>query len=276
MQVLLFVFTILMAMSIMTYQRIAAFKDISALRHEYVCYMEQTEHADFNEGQEKQYKKHHGKGPESQKDAAIGASRYLNLYSLFAEQGEDNAYKSRRLLLVRLLEILYGNQPFYQEMAEKRPNFVQEMIDRMIEGAKKREPPIKTSKTLTNLELNDKELQHIYVKMFLGNNEKKQNKCLGIPTGSDYDSLSKYVRVQTKVQPIRVQLAPTDLLLAIFEEPDLVQKMLEDIKRLRNSVVSNKDKKTEASIEFERLYKNRLPKDLDPSLFNFEISSSRR
>lgn len=277
MQVLLFVFSILMAMSLMTYQRVAGFRELSALRHEYSCYMENVEHYAFNEAQIAQYEAHKGKGSsKNESDKAIQASRYLNIQSLFEGSEKEKNFQTQYNLLSKLIVILYSKKPFYREMEIKRPDFVRELLNTMIQAGKTREPKISHQKTLANLELHDAALQDIYAKMLSGNNESKKGGCGAGTEEDDYDSLLNYLRVKKTVNPIRIQLAPKALLLAIYEDPALVDNMLNDINRLRQSVESNKEKKTEASLEFERLYKDRLPRDLDPSLFNFSITSTKR
>lgn len=276
MQVLLFVFGILMAISLMTYQRIAAFRDLTALRQEYACYMETTEHIDFNETQIAQYDDHHGKGTENTGESErINAVRKINLNPLLTGGDKEKLYNNQYLLLSNLIRILYSDQPFYQKIHGERQGFVDEMLHAMIKEAKNFKPKMTKVASLANLDLHDADLQSVFVKMLNGNHENNQaGQCSEGLGAKDYDSLLDYIDIETKNPPIRVQLTSKNVLLAIFRDPILVDQIIQDRNRLRNQVSQNKDKKSDASLEFER-YKERIPREFDQAQFNFQITSTK-
>ena len=161
--------------------------------------------------------------------------------------------------------------PFYKDLLEQRPNAIEELADQLTKGIDNLDDKLKpkTAADLANIPINDEELNILFYKMLLGAPYKdilKNINCLlwrqpkeeadtdedsrelkgeaeefNSPEG--YYSLLDFITLRPS-NKIRLYLAPKDLLLSIFHDPEVVNQIIEERKQLYKLAVDTKDAKS--------------------------------
>lgn len=310
MNVLLFVFTMLMVISLMTYSRIEAFLGQSAIRQEYLCTITSKQRAPQNEMQSTQYDTYKGKkakpitkdeessdekeepvveAPTSKKE---DGTRFINIGPFLSEelrQKDLKKFEDLKLILSRLINSLYGDQPFFRKIYADRPYLTEDLLEKLIiqSSSERYKNQLPRKKDLATINFEDKNLQYVYAKMLRGTQTgncetkgKTAEERLQI-LKRNYPSLFDYLTLNKKdFTPIRLSLAPPELLLAIFGDQDTVNHLIESRTRLTNEVIKapktvKESEKKKASEDFHRLYIDRIPPDFDPETFSFAITQTK-
>lgn len=185
MNILIFVMTMLMLLSLMTYARLESYRDSQALQKVFKHYMEREERGYINLRAGKVYEKikvtekkkeEEGEGKSTSDKpppkTAINASSRIGIKPLLDSNRDKNEkeWLQTQLLLKKLMRILYEKHPFYQDLEKERPFFLDELIreiTRTIDDLPKDKKP-KTAKDLANLKLADPYLDDILYKMLNG------------------------------------------------------------------------------------------------------------
>lgn len=270
MNIILLIFAFISTISLITYAQLANLRELAAVRKEYACYMETEERAAFIKAQNKLYEEYHREGTKNEdpKPSPVSASRKLNLYSfLYAQEDSIRSY-TIDTLLKNLLDILYQEQTFYIELKEKRPHFIEELIQKLKNGLKKDEKfDLEKPANLCNIELYDEELQY-FLALILSGTQTQCGETEGI------HSLEPLIETKKTVLAIRIQLTSKEMLLAIYRNLQIVDEILAKREELQRIVKKDLSQKTTASQQFKDLYENLIPQGFDPSFFNFEITST--
>lgn len=312
MNVLIFVMTMLMLLAAMTYARLDAYRGSRTFQIVYEDYMQNVERGMINSRAEKVYKsidlesKETGnKSPKSQAISRIGIKLFVD------EVGRSKAgvWDQTKILFKNLIEVLYKDQPFYQDLEASRPDFVDEIINelvRTIDGLPNELKP-KSAAGLANIKLEDAQLDKALYLMLRGAPFKiiapEQQSNQGNPgnppvveevepdTTASADQKEEEAELQEHVSPkgyyslldfvtlsstpkIRVYLAPPPVLQAIFIDPATVNAILEERYSLYKQAKDGTDVKelgTRFKNQFERLKDSRIN---DDSL-DFSVSKTR-
>lgn len=290
MNVLLYVMTILMILSVLTYAKLESFRMFAGLEASFKHYMTSTERLPLDRMNTKMYDsvKILSKGVTS-KELPNAASSRLSFYSFLKKDGRDlnpDVYPQTRELAKILMTNLYGEQRFFQEIALKRPNFLNEILDEIQVAAENQEPlKMKNAMVLSKLKFQDPELQYIFYLMLHGLPNLTVQKNVSdspeigfggiIPvddnsTDADeeamakveseeakappgYDSLIDYITVKP-AQKIRVFLAPRELLVSIYGNPDIADSIIETRTELANKVKSKALTINDATEQFRNAF----------------------
>lgn len=271
MNIILLIFAFISTISLITYAQLSNLRELAAVRKEYACYMENQERADFIAAQNKLYDEYHREGKKKEEDGSkpIQASRKLNLYSfLFAQEDSTRSY-TIDMILKNLLDILYGEQTFYIKLKEKRPYFVEELIQKL-KSALKEDKKFDLDKpaNLCNIELHDEEFQY-FLALILSGTQTKCGETEGV------HSLEPLIETKKNVLPIRIQLTSKEMLLAIYRNPQVVNEILDRRHELQKLVERDLSQKTTASQSFKESFENLIPRGFDLSFFNFEITTTK-
>ncbi len=270
MNIILLIFAFISTISLITYAQLANLRELAAVRKEYACYMETQERAAFIEAQNRLYDNYHRKGKEKDGDGTrVSASRKLNLHSfLYAQEDSIRSY-TIDTILKNLLDILYQEQTFYIELKEKRPYFVEELIQKLKNSLNEdKKFNLDKPANLCNIELHDEELQY-FLALILSGTQTQCGETEGI------HSLEPLIETKKTVDPIRIQLTSKEMLLAIYRNSQIVDEILAKREELQRKVKKDLSQKTTASQQFKDLYENLIPQGFDPSFFNFEITSTK-
>lgn len=188
MNILLFVTTMLMLLTLMTYAKLDSFRNAQVFQVLYEHYSEKDERGHINLAAEKTYEKikiapkadkQPGKedkpGKEDNKEKAPKATGTARI-SLAAfktrslRDSKPQEWQQSKLLLKNLMTTLYKDQPFFIEMEHKRPQFLDEMLNGLASAADALPKEKKWLKVqdIANLSLGDPDLDHILYLMSKG------------------------------------------------------------------------------------------------------------
>lgn len=306
MNILLFVMTMLMLLTSLTYARLENFRSHSLLQVQFENYIQNTERSIFNEKAVNLYEKtpvkSKVKGDAADKAPKSNASPRISWHMVVnadARQKDPEAFQRIMELNRKLFLVLYKDQPFFIKAQDDRPNIIDEMIMAIMHAAEN--PPsgltLKKTADLANLDLGDALLNDLTYKVFKGlprapEPPKKQvqetvvQETVVLAPGdleeqvkedsdefkSDigYDSLLDYITLRpTK---IRLYLAPKVLLLAIVEDETIVNEILELRYNLyREMMNKSKTARQKATDSFKSAVTSRIA-NLDEALFDFSVT----
>lgn len=184
MNILIFVMTMLMLLSLMTYARLESYRSSQAFQIIFKHYMEESERSYINQGAEgayariqipKQEESQEGKqkkDKETKPKKTAGTSPKIGIKLLLdpKRDGQSKEWAQTQILLKNLMRNLYKEHPFYTDVEKEHPSLLDELIretTRTIDLLPPDKRP-KTAKDLGNLELPDPVLDSLLYKMLHG------------------------------------------------------------------------------------------------------------
>jgi hypothetical protein len=290
MNVLPLVFAILIILGFMTHAQMEQFKQYRATLNEYEIYMEKHVHERFNQRQEALYQAG-GKKKDSEKSTVkMPSNRRLNFRLLIDKklrEKDKDKYEQHLLLAKELIKVLYQDQAFYKEMEQKKPEFIDELFQRMLEAAEKNN--IKYGDEMDSLNLQDEDLQMVFLKMLEGT-QKKAEKAAPIVKDDaeeeeeeeeidehDFQSEKAFLSIKnffhfnhTQVQ-IKIYTAPKEILQAIFVEEEIANQIMN--KREELFAMIKKDE-TEKAKEILESFRAKKRADIKDELLDFSVSKT--
>lgn len=262
MNILIYVTTLLMLLAILTYSRLENFRSSGGFQTGFINRIGLEENTILSKHAESWYgklKPNSKAANENNADSTAGSR--LSVHLLIKQEKREKqqeAYQQTRALLKQLIHELYNKESFYTEMAQKQPNFVEAILNEIQAAALEVEKKQNITKAtgLLNLKFNDEELHMAFVKMMHGlpvqatetpkpeatksfvvqlvdveKTDTDDELLEGIeatethaPTG--YVSLLDFITVRPTTK-VRVFLAAQPLLLAIYQEPGVVENIME-------------------------------------------------
>lgn len=279
MNILPFVFALLMVMGIMTYAKLDTFLLSNRLQSQYMCYMKAVSEQEISKSQKKLYDKATTeRGPNHPSAQKVAAVSNLNFYGILHPKEENTYAQTQRIILKRLINNTYGNQPFFIEMQKHSQDLVEELFERISYVAQQPENQSKIERfeNLGNLNLGSEKVQELFANILHGSSTSVEalKECDKKNTASlvAYPPLSQFVKIEKEKRPIRVFLVAPEVLLAIFNDRALVQEIIIERKLLHKQFKS--EEKATFDERFRQRFASHLPSDLDPALFNFEVSGT--
>lgn len=298
-----------MAMAMMTYAKMEIFRNFTLLESQFTNYMEETERSSINQTAEKWYRtvKASTKGG-TQKTPSQSSSRLS--FAVFTDSKLQNTkeYPQIRHLAKKLIHILYQGSPFYQKMMQTRPDFVDNVLNRLILADKLQDKQkIVFARDLANLKLGDAVLDDVFYKMLKGTQKTsdtskaassaKQNLVqmeFQLPetqaededeapdanlkeehiSPAGYYSLLDYITLDKKHLKVRVFLASRPLLLAIFDDPQAVDQVIEYRRQLYQELMRGGRPAAEATALFKNQFAARADKNIDDTILDFGVSKT--
>lgn len=259
MNILLYVVTLLLVLSAMTYAKWNNFESSIGLQKAFMQYMGTVEkngsfsNADTWYHRIKVRKNQTGKkeSDKTDKNTSIGRLSFHLLLRKTDREQYSNEYQQIRQLAKRLMNVLYGKHPIFIEIAAKRPNYMDEILDEIQSASEKftEKEQIKETLALSNLEFIDRDLHHTFFLMMRGTPEQREKKepidkemeLEPIDTDDEEDHASESKESTSKggyisltdmisvknVFKIRVFLASKPLLLAIYGDSSAVENVVE-------------------------------------------------
>ena len=191
-------------------------------------------------------------------------SRLVHIGSLFSNA--SNAQKeTQEKIFKNLLRILYGDRPL--PGGGDIEHLFELVRARALEWEQKF--PIKKARYLANIELEkeDSPFQQALFRVLKG----------GGLTPTDYvDSLLVYISTTNRSQCANVYLAPRPVLLALFEQDEIVDDIMEYRNELYRTIRKDKaaDRNT-MEAEFRQRFASNLPHEINPEFIDFHVSSTR-
>lgn len=246
-------------LTIMTVEKYEKFQNNYIVQHAYQIYIDKKDRAVINRRQELL---------RDSKTEETNSQRQLSFRS-FVVKGTDREsemYKQNRQIIVDLIKGLYGHTTFYLELEQKRPQFVEEILDGLMTATSSlsEQGKMKRIEDISRIQLIDPELQEAYYKMLKGTMTRRElieNPLLRANPKS-YRSLLDFIHFNN-FRDIKVHLASRELLKAIFEEDELVEKIIQKRKELAK--VRNSD-----FAQFQE-FKGKQRVGISDAMLNFDI-----
>lgn len=276
MNILIFVMTMLMMLSILTYAKFASFRASSIVQYQFEQFIQKSERRYVSEKAKALYTNIHLKRRDQKERNIIRGGRALSIGILLDAENlnkEPVKYQRTMDMLIELANGLYSKYDFYRVMkSEKRPMFLQEIVKDIQEKVAFQPDGQKISvgtpvSALANIELSDEELHDVYYKMLrtVHSVDEKVPEC---PSLLDYISLDN--------KPISVYLAPKEVLEVIFADSDAVEGAMARREQIYKKLTS--DDKNEsispanAMKDFQNDFAGKLKVPID--MVTFEVSKT--
>lgn len=227
MNILFLVLTLLLLITTMTYARMSSYVTFASIRTEYERFMKVEERKWMNVREMKNYENNKKLNKSTtKKERELKSIARLNVAPLVSKEAQndpekgDQAYESARYILTRLIELLYGEIPFYKEQAERYANLPDLIVDQIVEES--HSPTcggeFKSVKDLARVSFEDKGVRELYYKML----NKENSNFTGYPS-----LLSFLTYKKSGSFAIGMFLAKPPLLQAIFRTEDTAQNFIE-------------------------------------------------
>lgn len=313
MNVLIFVMTLLMLLGAMTYARLNTFlasQTVQIIHEDYMHYKERATVSDKAEviydGIHVKVKDKEQKEKDKDKPQNGGGSRAINLKLLVnKEEREKNEedWKQTTQLFKNLAKALYKDEPFFKELNESRPTFLDDILKELanaIDGMDKSSKPKKAA-DLGNIKLDDPQLDYALYLMLKGiPKPKEEQKQPNAPKQTEQDvdpdndapadpketketahlsdmgyrSILDYIKLSGK-QEIRVYLAPKPVLEAVFSDSATVDTILAERYRLYKLAIKKDSNVKELGEEFKSTFENARDPQIDSKMLLFTVSKTR-
>ncbi|MCB1111241.1 MAG: hypothetical protein H7A37_06660 [Chlamydiales bacterium] len=263
MNVLMFVMTMLMLLTLMTYARIESFRASTGVQAQFSYYMEESERDFINRRAKRWYDEIAVSSKNGASHEQAPGLAKLSVKILFDEkirEAKPTEFQQVYMLLKKLPDLLYGDQEFFEEM-KADASLQDEMWQQVIHAADQQK--VTKVQDLANLDLGDAHLNEIFYKMLKGTETKE----------GGYPSLLDYITMKRSAK-IRVYLAPEPILLLLFRDPDTVSEIIETRGRLYRDVVADRMTSAEASEQFKALFAERYALGVEPTMLDFTVSKS--
>lgn len=300
MNVLFFVMSMLMLLALMTYGRLESYLGYAFVQTQFKEYMEKTERNYVNEEAKERYDKEKGSTKDNSNSSKRNqASPKLSL-SLFIDKEEREKQlkdlEVQRNIAKNLMYFLYGEQPFFLQMEEKRPDFLNEILNALIKVTEdyNKDQKLNSNKVeeISTVDLGDVELNEVFTKMLKGTpeltantnpskgNQTAQERKYAFKPDNGYYSLLEFITIQKNKNVIRVYLAPPQLLVALYGNVDVVNRILDARNQIYyNLTHSNKDQASEISAssqaQFQAEFQNQRYPWIPIEMLDFGVSKTK-
>lgn len=280
MNVLLFVFSLLLALTALTYSRLHTFQTLALERQEYRTYVHDMEKDYYNDQATTAYEESKGGG----KGETGGGGSQLNSKIAFQwvldrEENWEGA-DVVHLWFKRLISLTYSNTVFYQSyLAEVREDsgrteadlldLLLEILLTQVDIMKDQGKKVSKPKYLARIPIEDEELKNLFNKMLAGS----EGVLEGDRLVNAYPSLLNFLG-NRKNSGVSVYLAKEEILLAIFDNPRLVQEIIDKRSELYQLVKDEVLTTEEASQELKDLLGGLRVSEHDEKLLDFGVSKT--
>lgn len=300
MNILLYVMTILMLLSLLTYSRLDIFRKSSVIQKQFERSLQTTQQSFFSEKAQALYEMisvNEGKGKST---PPINATRRLSWSSLVKPIASDLDNRKQNQILnlsKKLILLLFHNQPFFEEAMQQNPHIIDDLFKAIPLAVQNLPSDLKISKTtdLANLNLNDpllndffyhllkgysrpsSQIKHSEIKQIESESKKTEGEVLAQQEEGEHHSqpgsvsLLDFITLDAKLQ-IRLYLTPEVILQAIYGDEAFIEHIVKEraliYLRMRRDESYTKE---QATSEFTSLLKGRLPAE-EETLMNFQVT----
>lgn len=287
MNILLFVMSMLMLLTLMTYGRIESYRGFAFMQVQFKEYMQKTERNYANAQAVESYEAEKGstrdkKTPPSGKNKASSKLSFNLFIDVKERMSHLQELETQRLLAKNLIYFLYSNQAFFQRLEQKRPGFVDEILDALIRvtEALPKEKKLNPKKVgeLATVDLGDPELNEIFTSMMRGSVEQQQSSEEAQKTflpAHGYDSLLNFVTLERNKLTLRIFLAAPQLLMAIYGNARLVEDIIRKRSELRNALANELIERSAADQEFSSQFAHQQLPNIPDNVLDFGTSTTR-
>jgi len=204
---------------------------------------------------------------------------FLHINILFSGEEEANIFEGQGkacfTLLKALITELYSGQVFFERAKQEIPDLEERFILNLMEKVKdlQEEKSLSNAKELASLNLDDYLQSYIRYKMFTGNKYRKKKATHEEP---GYYPLIEFVSMRKHSHLMSLWLAPKPLLMALFQNEDVVKDIILARREIYNELDKDKNKsavKTKGD-ELKRRFSIYV-RGIDTQFIDFNVSRSR-
>lgn len=266
MNLLLYVLTLLLVIGAISYQALERFTTGSYVRIAWDRYMRIETPCNFNEIVQEEYKdreeeeptpKQNNNGEKKETNKSKGAAKINFRYLVDPEYAQSDKTTLMTQIFKNLLDVLYGDQKFYRDALQKKPQIVDEILHNLKQVNAERAKKVKKVANLDKLVLPDADEEKLWY-------EFRKPNYVSLPVLSlltfkpqaelrnvcDKFSILNYI-TDKSADKIRVNLAPRALLYALFKDEQVVKEVIQMRQDLRDQVANDAKTSTAATQEFK-------------------------
>lgn len=325
MNVLIFVMTMLMLLTLMTYAKLETFRTSQIFQILFEERMMQNERNVINvaaaplyrditvnteepkkETEDKDASKKQGENvKEAEAENPSRLFRYISIGMLLdKKKREENPEKweQTKILLKNLMNQLYAKQPFFIDIAQERPQLVDELISAVVHAIDSLpDKKLKKAKDLANLELEDLVLNTVFYDMLKSSIRVEENQTansspiLNPEDGKKEEKIADSAdsvldkKVEDYISPegesslldyvgegqakTSVYLAPKEVLQAIFLNEAVVDDVIKERNQYYKQARSGADLK-ELSKAFKSQFEPRRDASIDSKTLDFSVTTT--
>ncbi len=287
MNVLTFVMTILMLLTMMTYARLESYRSNTSAQKQFEIYMKSTEKQIFNSMADKRYKETKVQTAPSKKTGPKSGTSRLSWSSLFnAEERQKEPEKAAYIAETskKLMMNLFSSFPLFQKHYQENPAVLDHLLFAISKAADELPDDKKIVQTsdLIALDLQDKSLNHLFYSMIKAtpieaitqnglpltqDEEDEDQEELASPKG--FICLLDHLTVAQK--RTRLFLVSKPLLQAIIPDVDGVNAILKLRYEIYRKLVNGQVNPDQASSELKAYLTGHYPFLIDTT-FDFRVT----
>lgn len=286
MNLLIFVVVYLMLLSVIAWGRFENYLAFVLTKRGFLEAMEREENRYYSERAEKFYENTHPSATDRVEAEAAeknGATKEVSFHLFLnaaARESRATEYQAYFKIAKNLMDYLYRDQEFYKKGQEDFPNLSESILNALVKASEGFDKKLKwdQAKEIANVDLADPVLNSVFTKMLKGTIEKKD---VGKKEWTPYFlpkegalPLLPFITVRSNQYQIRVFLASAQVLMAIFERPDVVQSIIETRKKLHYDVSSKKMTAEEATNQFRSQFAASASGSIPPNILNWGVSKT--
>jgi len=228
MNILMYVMTMLMLFTMLTYARLETFRSFFHTQKEFEHHMTSTERKTLNDKAFALYNAMRGKRESTDPGKArppkgIKKLGWSILFDKNKQKEQSLKYQQVLDVSVRLIYSIFRHNHTFIDLVKEDADIVERLLKAIGDAAEERESSqkIRRDRDLESLNLSDPKLNHLFYLLLKGvyaDNEKNQQQDKVVRL-DDYVTLSN--------DPLRPYLASQKILLAIYQEQNIVDKICE-------------------------------------------------
>lgn len=284
---------LLLVLTLFSFAQLSQFKQTSLLHATYEKNAEK-DYSDLRETLLKKAKEHFkdvkepskkekNEDTDSDDEETDNRTRFVHISPLFTSDTNIHANARPRTcytVLKNLIEELFGKAEFFQSAKKNYSNltedFLEHVIDRTQEYKKKNERIFPEQlKNLGKIELENEDFQYLRYKMLQGSKPRPKNKK--DITKDGYYALSDFVKLTKHRFVASVYAAAPVVLQALFQNPEVVQEVIEKRREIFRTLKSKKKSEITKEVlesEFEKAFKPLLTDGIDAQFIDFAVSKT--
>lgn len=273
MNILPLVFALIFILSVLTIEKLEKFKSMMLVQHQYREAIQKQDRKVFNDEQELIYG--------SQRTSYRQLSFHPFINKAAREGANIEKYKQIRQITIDLIHVLYGHTSFFQKMEKRRPSFVEELLDAIQETTNEMpKGSIIRVQDVTRIKLEDPELQKVFYRMLKGTIEKDEYKSLTDPIVIEHEKtylpFLTFLHNNDNGKGLKIELrhASREILLAIYGNQELVDKLIEMREVLSINYSSGKLIKEEVTEKFRSEFAGKQKQGITDDVLDYEMSQS--
>ncbi|MEX2305502.1 MAG: hypothetical protein WD595_04870 [Waddliaceae bacterium] len=258
MNILLFITSMLILFSIMTFGKLNQFQNSALINHTFESYIKNEKAKTDDKAAEDRYEEI---TVSTKGEIEINKSivRKHLTFKLFVNKEERESHLQEReefaYLIKNLMQILFHDKQFYLEFAEKRPGFLDELLSAIEEESAKLTWKISRKKDLANLRLQDPALDTLFSKML-------------------NQSLLDFITLDKSNYQVRVWLAPEEV-LKTFYPMEIVNEIARERLVLHTLIMKGNLSKEEAANQLKQNFASYKDPHLSLNRLDYSTSKTR-